>query len=178
MKKLLSFLLIAMMAVTLCSAASAESAGIDFEDGLCTFASALAYRGNADASVLLVVEFHGSKALKAESQGKVPYIALNLDGLLGENLPKVRSIQMELGIDEGPDGKFYAVSGLFYLLTGTDSVESIRQCSVYMDKKNLRTFTITLEDSEVFEAGSGNSLIISKNVDNYASKHSATPLPF
>lgn len=179
MKKLLSFLLVVMMlAITLCSAASAETVGIDFEDGLCAFAGALAYRGNADTSVLSVVEFNGSKALKVDSQGKVPFIALNLDGLLGENLPKVRTIQLDLGIDKGPDGKFYAVSGLFYLLTGADSVESSRDWSVYMAKKNPRTFTIALDETEIFEAGCGNSLIISKEVDNYATKHSATPLPF
>lgn len=178
MKKVLSWLLIAVMAISLCPAALAEATGIDFEDGAAAFAGVMAYRGNADSSDITVADFNGSKAMKIESKGKVPYIAFNLEGLLGENLPKVRSIRMDIGIDEGPDGKFYAVSGLLYTLTGADQVETTHDWSVYLAKKNPRTFTFTLGETEVFTADSGNYMVLSKEVDNYATKHSATPLPF
>lgn len=178
MKRYLSLLLVVMLTITLCPAASAETLGIDFEDGSCICAGVLAYRGNADASVLSVVDFHDSKALKVESQGRVPYLAFNLDGLLGENLAKVRAIQADVGLDYAPDGKFYAVSGAVYMLTGEKNTETSREWSVYMAKKNPRTITIELGEHEAFAAGCGNMLIISKEVDNYAAKHNATPQPF
>lgn len=116
--------MIALIAVVMCGAALAEApaaTAIDFEDGVFAFVGMDSVKGNADASVLSVVDYNGSKALKVESQGKVPYVAFNLEGLLGENIAKLNAVSFDAGCDLGADGKFYAVSGKVYgYVTGED----------------------------------------------------------
>ena len=60
------------------------AASIDFEDGLFGFMGVDTTKGNADESVLSVADFAGSKALKVAVSSKVPYIVLDVEGLLGD----------------------------------------------------------------------------------------------
>ena len=171
MRKVLSWLLIVTMTVGLCAFASAETAAvdkIDFADEAFGFLGIATAKGNADAAAeLSVVDYQGAKALKIDSKSKAPYVAFNIEGLLGDQLSKVRAISATYGIDEaGPDGKFYATSGVVYTYTGEENVETKHDWSVYLAKKNPRTIVTKLDESEVFVPGMNNSLVISKETDN------------
>ena len=171
MRKVLSWLLIVTMTVGLCAFASAETSAvdkIDFADEAFGFLGIATAKGNADAAAeLSVVDYQGAKALKIDSKSKAPYVAFNIEGLLGDQLSKVRAISATYGIDEaGPDGKFYAASGVVYTYTGEENVETKHDWSVYLAKKNPRTIVTKLDESEVFVPGMNNSLVISKETDN------------
>ena len=171
MRKVLSWLLIVTMTVGLCAFASAETAAvdkIDFADEAFGFLGIATAKGNADAAAeLSVVDYQGAKALKIDSKSKAPYVAFNIEGLLGDQLSKVRAISATYGIDEaGPDGKFYATSGVVYTYTGEENVETKHDWSVYLAKKNPRTIVTKLDENEVFVPGMNNSLVISKETDN------------
>ena len=171
MRKVLSWLLIVTMTVGLCAFASAETSAvdkIDFADEAFGFLGLSTAKGNADAAAeLSVVDYQGAKALKIDSKSKAPYVAFNIEGLLGDQLSKVRAISATYGIDEaGPDGKFYATSGVVYTYTGEGNVETKHDWSVYLAKKNPRTIVTKLDESEVFVPGMNNSLVISKETDN------------
>ena len=139
---------------------------ITFEDEKFGFLGLDSSKGNADASELSVVDFGGSKALKVAPQGKVPYVALNVEGLLGENLPALREMRFDIGLGDTEDGKFYAVSGNIYTYSGEDKAENKAPWSVYMKNKNPKTASLVLTDDTAFVPGAGNYLMISKEVDN------------
>ncbi len=179
MKKwLLALTMMAALLLTCVGGSLAESTDktvIDFEDGVCAFLGMDQSKGNADASVLTVVDYNGSKALKVDVQKKTPYIAFALDGLLGENIAKVRTITMDVGIDLG-DGKFYACSGRVYAYSGKDLIETYDEWAVYRENKNPKTITAILDVGEEFIAGAGNYIILSKETDNYATKTGGKPV--
>ena len=160
-KKFLSWLLIAAMAIGMCSWSAAETADVlDFEDGNCAFLGLSSAKANADgAAVLEVVDFNESKALKVSSSG-VPYVALNIEGLAGERLADVGGMSFTVGLDKADDGKFHAASGVVYSYTGEANDEAKADWSVYMEKKNPRTVKVSF--SAAFEAGKGNFVMISK----------------
>ena len=171
MRKILSWLLIAALAISMCAFATAETAAadkIDFADGNFGFLGLSTAKGYADASAeLSVVDYQGGKALKIVSKGKAPYVAFNIEGLLGDKLADVRAISATFGIDEaGPDGKFYAASGVVYTYTGEENTEAKHPWSVYLAKKNPRTIVSELAEGEVFAPGLNNELVISKETDN------------
>ena len=101
MKKFVSWLLVAVLALGMCSWVSAEETAavdvIDFEDGEFGFLGLWKGKANADASTLEVAEFNGSKALKItlSPDAKVPYVAFNIEGLLGERLADVAAVTRE-----------------------------------------------------------------------------------
>ena len=170
MKKVLSFLLTMAILVSMVTVAGAESAPvtvIDFEDGNMSFLGLDMTAGNADAAGLSVVDYNGSKALKVDVQGKVPYVALNLEGLLGENIVNVRKITFDVGVDLAPDGKFYAVSGNVLRYVGEENNKLSTAWSVYMKNKNPKTATVVIEDDEAFMAGVGNTIVLTKEKDTY-----------
>lgn len=179
MKKwLLALLMMAALLLTCVAGSLAEGTDktvIDFEDGVYAFLGMDLSAGNADASVLGLVDYNGSKALKVDVQKKTPYIAFNLDGLLGENIVKVHTITMDAGIDPG-DGKFYACSGRIYAYSGGELTESYDEWAVYMENKNPKTITATLDAGEEFIAGAGNFIVLSKETDNYATKTGGKPV--
>ncbi|MBQ2954031.1 MAG: hypothetical protein IJE07_10885 [Clostridia bacterium] len=139
---------------------------IDFEDGNYAFLGVDTTAGNADASALEVVDYNGSKALHVDVKAKVPYIALNLEGILGENFDKVRTITFDVGVELGSDGKFYAASGKVYTVTGADATKTGYDWSVYLKNKNPKTAKVTLKDV-YFTAGQGEYLMFSKEADAF-----------
>ena len=181
MKKVLSWILCAALLLTSVAALAepvasptaddaAAAAGvpvIDFEDGLFAFLGLDTAAGNADASELSVVDYNGSKALRVDVKSKVPYVALNVAGLLGENLTKVAKITFDVGAELGSDGKFYAQSGKVYTVTGEDAVKTGYDWSVYIKSKNPKTATVTLKDV-FFTGAEGETLMITKEADAFA----------
>ena len=75
MKKVISWLLVALLAIGMYPAALADEAAatvIDFEDGAYAFLGLSTAKGNADASVLSVEDFKGSMALKVTPRARCP----------------------------------------------------------------------------------------------------------
>lgn len=141
--------------------------GIDFEDGNYGFIELNTAPGNADKSILSVVDFNGSKQLKVEIQeDKVPYIAIDTSSLLGSKIADVRSIEMDVTVAY-KDGKFRAVSGFIYAYSGTDRKESKDPWSVYLETKNPNKVVGTLDkEAQYFVAGAKNLFILTKETDN------------
>lgn len=167
MKKLLSCLLLIVMVMS-CMTVMAESTPvtiIDFADGNYAFLGVDTTAGNADASELSVVDYNGGKALHVDVKAKVPYIALNIEGLLGENYTKLASMSFDVGAELGSDGKFYSQSGKVYTVTGEDQVKTGSDWSVYMKNKNPKTAKVSF--SVALTAGIGEYLLITKETDTF-----------
>jgi hypothetical protein len=144
-KKFLSWLLIAALALGMIGTAAADTVDVlDFEDGNFAFIGASKGRPNADAATALeIVDFNGSKALKISAKG-VACAGLNIIGLAGDKLADVAAISFDIGVENGADGKFYAASGYVYSYTGEAKDENKADWSVYMAKKNPRNVKIDL----------------------------------
>ena len=164
------------LAATAACAAEAAAPSIDFEDGLYGFVGLDMSAGNADESALSVVDYNGSKALKVAVQKKVPYVIFEISALLGDNVAKLQSVTMDIGIDPGADGKFYACSGKIYKIFGEDLTETYDEWSVYLASKNPNKAKMVMDAGEAFLAGAGNYLVVSKEVDNYATKTGGVPV--
>ena len=136
--------------------AGAVSSIIDFADGNFGFLGMDTTLGNADASELSVVDYNGGKALRVSpaAAGRVPYVSLNVEGLLGENLSRLAKITFDVGVELGTDGKFYAQSGKVYMVNGEDSSKQSADWSVYMERKNPKTAVVTVP-AGAFVAGRG-----------------------
>lgn len=175
--KFFSWLLVVALVLSMAGVSLAEdsAASIDFEDGVFGFVGMAMDAGNADESVLSVVDYNGSKALKVDIQTKVPYVAFELSGLLGENVANVRKITMDIGIDLGGD-KFYACSGCVYAYIGEELEKTSDDWSVYMERSNPKTVIAEIADDELFIADAGNYIVVSKEVDNYATKTGEAPV--
>lgn len=141
---------------------------ITFEDENYAFLGVQNAAGNADASELSVVDYKDGKALRVDVKAKVPYIALNLEGLLGENYEKLAKMSFDVGVELGSDGKFYAASGKVYTVTGADATKTGYDWSVYLKSKNPKTATVTFNTADVpFVAGQGEYLMITKEADAF-----------
>ena len=148
--------------------AGAVSSIIDFADGNFGFLGMDTTLGNADASELSIVDYNGGKALRVSpaAAGRVPYVSLNVEGLLGENLSRLAKITFDVGVELGTDGKFYAQSGKVYMVNGEDSSKQSADWSVYMERKNPKTAVVTVP-AGAFVAGRGDTLQFSKEVDSF-----------
>ncbi len=147
-------------------AAEPAPVSVDFEDGQFGFVMVYTKPANADASELAIADYNGSKALKVTNMnGRVPYVAIDISSLAGDRIASVRSITMDLAI-ENPDGKFYACSGKVTAFVGEDRHESKGDWSVYMEKKNPNTVKAVLQEGESFAAGFQNLIILSLETDN------------
>ena len=157
-------------------AADTPAASIDFEDGLFGFVGLDMSAGNADESVLSLVDHNGSKALKVEIQQKVPYVIFEISALLGDDVAKLASVAMDISIDNGADDKFYACSGRIYKYYGENLDKTFDEWSVYLASKNPNKAKMALDEGEAFIAGAGNYIVVSKEVDNYNTKTGDTPV--
>ena len=137
---------------------------IDFEDGAFGFVgSDKSVSSAADDSVFSVEDYNGSKALKVTPQGKMPYVGIQADALLGDAISSLKTIEMTVGI-ENPDGDFYAVSGNIYAFVGESNEKTNAEWSVYLEKGNPKTISYTLADGKSFTAG--NYIVVSLETDN------------
>ena len=176
MKKVLSWILLAVMVLSCTAHAEtvpspdAANTGlayvIDFEDENYAMLGIDTAAGNADAAGLAVEDYNNSKALRVDVKAKVPYVAFNLEGLLGENLEKVRTITFDVGVELGSDGKFYAASGKLYSVTNGGKTKVPYDWSVYLKTKNPKTAKVTLKDV-FFTNGQGDTMLITKEADAF-----------
>lgn len=143
-------------------------ASLDFEDGNIGFLAVYDGMANADASTMEVVDYNGSKALKiTNGSGKVPYIALDAASVLGENIGKVASIEMTMGI-ENPDGEFFACSGDVRLWAEKELSKNGHGWSVYLENKNPKNAVISLDtaNGEVLSADVAPVIVVTLTTDN------------
>ena len=167
MKKLLSCLLLAALLLG-CTAVLAEAAPatiIDFADGNYAFLGVDTVAGNADACELSVVDYNGGKALRVDVKSKVPYVALNIEGLLGENYVKLAKMTFDVGAELGSDGKFYAQSGKVYTVTGEDQTKNGYDWSVFLKNKNPKAATVKI--TSPLTVGIGEYMLITKETDTF-----------
>ena len=144
--------------------APAGEVSIDFEDGVYGFVGIdKSVNPVGDDSTLSVADFGGSKALKVVSNGKAPYVAIQVDALLGERAASVKTVEMSLGI-ENPDGAFNAVSGKIYAFLGAENERKDGDWSVYLETANPKTAVYTVPDEMSF--GEGNYMVVSLETDN------------
>ncbi|MDD6811605.1 MAG: hypothetical protein PUD93_07065 [Lachnospiraceae bacterium] len=136
---------------------------LDFEDGLFGFVgNDKAVNSASDDSLFSVEDYNGSKALKVTPQGKMPYVGIQVDALLGDKASSLKSIELTIGT-ENPDGEFCATSGNIYALLGADNAKYNQGWSVYLEDANPKTISYTLPDDQSF--AEGNSIIISLETD-------------
>ena len=141
---------------------------IDFEDGKFGFVgNDKTANSAADDSQFSVEDYNGSKALKVTPQGKLPYVGIQADALLGDNISKLKTVEMSIGT-ENPDGEFYAVSGNIYAFLGEDLEKSNSGWSVYLEDDNPKTVSYTVPDGKSFVEG--NFIVVSLEVDNGKAK--------
>ncbi len=137
---------------------------IDFEDGNFGFVGndKSVAAAKADDSVLEVVSYNGSKALKVTPQGGTIYVGIQADALLGDDVSKVRTIEMTIGT-ENPDGNFASTSGKIYTFLGEDNTKNESAWSVYLETANPKRVTCTVPDGQSFTAG--NYIVVSLETD-------------
>lgn len=145
---------------------------VDFEDGNYGFVALYEGMANADASTIEIADYNGSKALKiTNGSGKVPYVAIDVWSLLGENAANVASIEMTMGI-VNPDGKFYACSGQVMLWNEKELSKSTYGWSVYLENKNPKVASVVLKD-QAFSADVAPIMVVTLNTDNGATAGAA-----
>ena len=137
---------------------------IDFEDGNFGFVGndKSVAAAKADDSVLEVVSYNGSKALKVTPQGGTIYVGIQADALLGDDVSKVRTIEMTIGT-ENPDGNFASTSGKIYTFLGEDNTKNESAWSVYLETANPKRVTCTVPAGQSFTAG--NYIVVSLETD-------------
>ena len=137
---------------------------VDFEDGKAAFAVVATNVGGADPSELAVVDFNGSKALKAtNTAGGKMFIAINVGALLGDKAADLAEIRMDLGTENAD--KFAASSGTLYCYAGDDNHEfKAGNWSVYVESSNPKTAKFDVSGAGF--VGKDNYIILSKETDN------------
>lgn len=140
--------------------------GIDFEDGQSGFVQVNPSPGDADATVLSVVDFNGSKQLFVDCQSfKVPYVGIDVSSLVGDKITEVRSIEMDI-TSVSADNVFRSISGKVVACSGVNLTETKDDWSVYLDTKNPNKAKGTLDnEAEYFVAGAKNYFYITKTTD-------------
>lgn len=144
----------------------AESASIDFEDGNMGFMAPYLQAADAAEVEMSVVDFNGSKALQVKNlTGKVPYVGIDVTSLLGADVAKVASVEMDLGVSYD-DGSFSAVSGNIIAWSGEKLEETMDSWSVYLETANPKKAVATLSAGEEFVADAGNVMMVQLKTDN------------
>ena len=119
-------------------AVTVENPSTDFSDGLFGFVgSDKVVNPNADTSVFSVSEFDGQPALLVEAQGAAPYVAIQMDAMVGDKIADVDSVAITIGSKN--EGGFYATSGNIYSVIGGEKAESTGW-SIYLEDGNPKTY--------------------------------------
>ncbi|MDR2749702.1 MAG: hypothetical protein LBC41_03480, partial [Clostridiales bacterium] len=149
---------------------SAPDGAITFEDGNFAFIALDTAPAAADDSELSIVDGFDGKALKvALTQGKTPFVAIDVSSLVKEKIADVKSMEATV-LAEYPDGKFYAISGPIAYYWGADRSENKdSKWSIYLENKNPNQVKATLSDGTAFVPDAQNFFIIIKETDNAAS---------
>ncbi len=150
---------------------SAGNVSIDFEDGLFGFVgNDKTASAASDDAVFSVEDYNGSKALKVTTQGKLPYVGIQADALLGDKVSSLKTVELTIGT-ENPDGEFNACSGYIYGFVGEENTKTYEAWSIYKADGNPKTATYTVPDNQLF--GEGNLIVVSLETDNAMKKGAA-----
>jgi hypothetical protein len=143
-----------------------DNTAVDFSNGNFDFLRVYsATPGGPEVKLSLITQGE-SQAVRAEITGKgAPAIAVDASSLLGDNVAKLREMQLVVGVERA-DGEFHAVSGTVTALSGADRAESADPWSVYLPTKNPNTVRAVLDEGTSFVPGAYNMFIIRKAVDN------------
>ncbi|MDR0293986.1 MAG: hypothetical protein LBH95_07540, partial [Oscillospiraceae bacterium] len=148
---------------------------ITFDDGRTGYLAFNLTPGNADPSVMSVIDYNGGKALKIETtEGGCPYLGIDISGLFGDRVADVREIDLRIWV-EHPDGNFYASGGMLEAYTGESNNRSEFLWGVALDKSLFKELTAKLDDNRVFAPGAKNILVLTKTHDSAvtAGEHAA-----
>ena len=112
---------------------------IDFADDLFGFiGNDKVINPSADDSLFSMSEFNGSKALLVEGQDSVPYVAIQMDKLVGDKISEVASVMVTLGTE---NEAFYATSGNIYSVVAGEKSD-VQAWSIYKESANPKTFSM------------------------------------
>lgn len=143
-----------------------QEVSIDFEDGNMSFVALYTRPENADYSLLKIVDYNGSKALKVtNAEGKTPYVAFDIGSMLGTKVENVASIEMTIGT-EYATGKFSALSGYIISWTGANLVECKDPWAVYIESRNPNKAVSKIDADEKFVADANNIFLVTIDTDN------------
>lgn len=143
-----------------------KEVSIDFENGNKGFVTVYTQVTNADPSLLEIVDYHGSKALKVtNAEGKIPYVAFDIGSMLGERISEIKTIEMTIGT-EYATGKFSALSGKIISWAGVDATEYQDAWAVYIESKNPNKAVAKIDAGEEFVADADNIIMITIDTDN------------
>ena len=142
-------------------------ASVTFEDGNMGFVAPYMQHATSANLELSIVDYNGSKALKVvNTNGKTPWLAIDVSSLLGANVAKLASVDMVVGTSRD-DGEFYATSGQILSWFGTDLAEgNLGNWSVYMEKKNPKIITGSIGAGNELVADANNIILINLKTDN------------
>ncbi len=115
---------------------------------------------SADDSVIELGDFGGDSAAVITPQGNKPFVAIQMDAMLGDAISSVASVDLTLAI-AAPDGQFHSVSGKVYMVKGEDKSFQGSDWSIYMEKQIPKTITYTLPGAAV----AGDYLVLSMESD-------------
>ncbi|MBO7402527.1 MAG: hypothetical protein J6U10_06005 [Lachnospiraceae bacterium] len=127
---------------------------LTFEDGNLSFAKVYMKHATSDASTLEIADYNGSKALKITkaAEGKKPFVAFDVNSLLGENAAKVAKVAMTIGT-EYADGSFSATEGSIYFWTDKNVSSMAKESwSVYVKNKNPKVVEYNMPEGVTFGA--------------------------
>ena len=142
-------------------------ASITFEDGNYAFVAPYMKHVTSAEIELSVADYNGSKALKVVNlNGKAPWIAIDVNTLLGANAAKVAGVEMVVGTTYG-DGNFYSTSGSIMSWWGTDLTQNtLGSWSIYMEKKNPKVISAKIPAGNELIADANNIIMINLATDN------------
>ena len=137
-----------------------ENPSIDFSDGQIGFlGNDKVINPSGDDSVIEAGEFNGESAAQITPQGKNPFIAIQMDALVGDAIGDVASVAVTIGIGSN-DGNFYAASGSLYEVIG-GAKSGGTTWSIYKEDLNPRTIVHELSGA----AAEGDYMVLSMESD-------------
>ncbi len=154
----------------------AKDGALNFEDGNFGFAAVAFKFAECDlATNLSVADFAGSKALVVKSpvsdnifSGKLPFVAIDVNAVLGAKAADVASIEYVIGTQ--CKGEFAANSGYIAAVQGGN--ETKKNWSVYLEEENPKQYKFDLEtkgfaegDYIYFAENSSGNVLESKDYD-------------
>lgn len=131
-----------------------KDVSIDFEDGKYSFIGVdKVINPDGDDFIMTLEDYEGSKALKCMPDEKLMYVGIQAGTLLGESASKLRTVEMDLGI-QNPSGTFYAASGFIYLYSEANNLDTPDSASwsVYAEEGNPKTVSYALPEDYTFAA--------------------------
>ena len=132
----------------------------DFSDGNFGFIGCdKVVNPNADNSVISLSEFDGTSAVKIEAQGAAPFVAIQMDTMLGEKISDVAAVAVTIGT-ESADGAFYATSGNIYSVISGEKLD-VEPWSIYKEEINPKTAILELSAP----AAEGDYVVVSLESD-------------